>query len=56
MKKLFLTLGLAVLLLGSCCNNNSKGDQKCSGKSEAKCEQKSEGKHDHKCDGKHEHG
>ena len=60
MKKLFLVLGLAVVLLASCCNNNTKATQKCDGKAEQKCEQKCDGKHDHqncekKCDGKHDH-
>ena len=55
MKKVIfaLSLGLAVLL-GSCCNSNSKGEQKCT-KQETKCEQKCDGKHEHNCDGKHEH-
>ena len=43
MKKLFLVLGLAVVLLASCCNNNQKGAQKCDGKAEQKCEQKCDG-------------
>lgn len=60
MKKLFLALGLAVVFLASCCNNNQQGAQKCDGKAEQKCEQKCDGKHDHqnceqKCDGKHDH-
>ena len=60
MKRLFLVLSLAVVFLASCCNNNTKGAQKCDGKAEQNCEQKCDGKHDHanceqKCDGKHDH-
>ena len=52
MKKLFLVLGLA-MLLASCCNNNQS--QKCNGKAEQKCEQKCDGhNHDKACQG-HSH-
>ena len=63
MKRLFLVLSLAVVFLASCCNNNTKGAQKCDGKAEQNCEQKCDGKHDHaNCEKKaegcqgHEHG
>lgn len=60
MKRLFLVLGLAVVFMASCCNNNQQGAQKCDGKAEQNCEKKCDGKHEHqncdkKCEG-HNHG